>query len=281
MNTEKGKEQEYVTGLELFLDASHEDILTPEAIIEQLPKFAPDFLKNLKDLETLTILDIGSGNGQKAIYLAQKLQEKNPHLQIIIDSLEPKLEQREHLAKNYQNTPFLGQVFDATLANANFCKSYELVIILHSLYEFPRDVQNQILSLDRLKQIISPHGCCVIAIEHPEGDFQKMKRELYPNFGKKIPLSLPLVTTTLEAAKFSYQIGDIIDYNSPLNHLLHLSEAEIGQKLAFLFSESLLDYPLKDEQYTIVGQWVKNNQRVQDELIYLHTPDILIWVYPH
>jgi SAM-dependent methyltransferase len=280
VNTEKNKEQEYVTGLELFLDVSHEDILTPEAIIAQLPAFAPDFLKNIKDLKTLRILDIGAGNGKKAIYLAKNFQEKHPHLQIIIDCLEPKLEQRESLVKNYQNTPFLGEVFADTLENANFSKTYNLVIVLHSLYEFPRTSQNQILSLERLKEIISPHGCCVIAIEHPEGDFQKMKRELYPIFGKKSPLSLSLVTSTLAMANLSYQVGNIIDYNSPLDYLLKLPEAEIGKQLAFLFSASLIDYPLKDQQYEIVGQWVKNNQQVKDELIYLHTPDILVWIYP-
>jgi SAM-dependent methyltransferase len=279
MNNES-KEQEYVTGLELYLDVSHEDILIAEAILEQMPQFVPNFLQKLKDLETLTILDVGSGNGLKAIYLAQQLQRKNAHIRIIIDSIEPKREQGKKLCQNYQKTSFFGELFTDTLENAKLSKSYDLVIILHSLYEFPRDSQNQILSLNRLKEIVSPHGCGVIAIEAPEGDFQKMKRELYPRFGKKEHLSLSIVTNTLEKGQIPFQIGNLIDYNSPLNHLLDLSEAEIGKQLAFLFSDSLLDVPLKDEQYKIVGQWVKNNQRVQNELSNLHTPDILVWLYP-
>ncbi|MBD2665333.1 class I SAM-dependent methyltransferase [Richelia sinica] len=280
MYTPTVKEQEYVAGLELFLGVSHEDILTPEAIIEQLPKFAPDFLKHLQNLETQKILDVGSGNGNKAIYLARKLRENFPQLQIIIDSLEPKLEQQKKLFQNYRSTSFLGQVFAQTLASASLSTSYDLVIVLHSLYEFPRGTDEEILSLERLQEIMAPHGCCVIATEHPDGDFQKMKRELYPKFGKKSPLSLSLIVANLEKAQISYQIGDIIDYNSPLNHLLELSDNEIGKQLAFLFSDSLEDDPLKNEQYTIVGQWVRHNHRVEDELVYLHTPDVLVWIYP-
>jgi len=137
----------------------------------------------------------------------------NPHLKITIDAIEPKLEQVEHLRENYKNTNFLGAIFTDTLGNALLEGKYDLVLILHSLYEFPRTIDDYILSLDRISKILANDGWGVIAIESPEGEFQKMKRELYPRFQKRQHLSLSLVTNTLDKIKIPYRLGELIEYN--------------------------------------------------------------------
>ena len=280
MNLEP-QQEEYVTGLEAFLDSSEEDRLIEEAIVKQLPSFAPELCNYMQNGEGIRILDVGSGNGQKAIFLAKVITTKKQNINIVIDSLEPKEEQRKHLYERYANTHFMGRVFNDTLAKANFGWLYDLVIILHSLYEFYRDSQGKILSLDRLGKIMFPHGCAVIAIEHPDGDFQRMKKALYPQFGKMPAVSLSIICETLAAANIPYQVGEIIDYNFPINDILALPEEEIGKHLAFLFATSLSEPNLTEEQYQIIGEWVKSNKRIDGESFYLHTPDILIWIYPN
>lgn len=273
-------EKEYVEGLEHFLESSGEDTADIDGILEQFPDFAGSTLENLKSKGSGRILDIGSGNGAKAIHLAHALQGLG--IDVVIDSLEPKAEQREGLTKNYQGEDqrFFGTVSGQPLGEIQLDKKYDLALAIHSLYEFPRDEKEGLLSLDSLGNIVSDQGAGVIVVEHPEGDFQRMKRELYPAFGKKAPVSQSVVTKSLEAAGVPYKVGGKIEFKFSLNEMLDKPEYEIGKAMAFLFSDSLSDQSLTENDFQTIGRWVKENVRRDDEgSPYLWTPDIAIWTF--
>ena len=89
---------------------SREDRINVDAILSQMPKYTP--FEEMRQKKVFRILDIGSGNGAKAIYLAKCLARQG--FWVKVDSIEPKKEQREHLFVNYLNEPhFMGQVFDS------------------------------------------------------------------------------------------------------------------------------------------------------------------------
>lgn len=274
------KHYEYVESLEHFLESSGEDTVDVDGILHQLPSSARLAFENLKSKGSGRVLDIGSGNGEKAIYLAHKLQELG--INIVVDSIEPKAEQRDSLARNYQNEnqKFFGTVSEQTLGEIKLDRKYDLALVIHSLYEFPRDEEGKILSLDSLGNLVSDQGAGVIVIEHPEGDFQKMKHELYPAFGKKMPVSQNVVVESLEAAGVPYKVGDKIEFRFPLDTIINKQEFEIGKAMAFLFSESLENQSLTESNYQAIGQWVKKNVRRDDKShSYLWTPDICIWTF--
>jgi SAM-dependent methyltransferase len=273
-------EKEYVESLEHFLESSGEDTVVVDGILEQFPNFAYPTLENLRSKGSGCVLDIGSGNGAKAIYLARRLQELG--INIVIDSLEPKAEQREGLAKNYrgENQKYFGTVFGQVLSGIQPDKKYDLALAIHSLYEFPRDGDGNIPSLDSLGNIVSDQGAGVIIFEHPEGDFQRMKHEIYPLLGKKLPVSQNGVTKSLEAVGISYKVGNIIECRFSLNAIIRKSEFEIGKAMSFLFSDSLDSPSLTEDDYQTIGRWVKNNVRRDDEEnLYLWTPDVSIWTF--
>lgn len=274
------RENDYVEGLEHFLALSGEDTFDIDSILKQLPTYAGSTLSDLQSKGSGRVLDIGSGNGAKAIYLARRLQDLN--IRIVVDSLEPKAEQRARLAENYQGETkhFLGAVFGKTLGEIQISETYDLALAIHSLYEFPRNDEGDILSLDSLGYIISERGAGIVIIEHPEGDFQRMKRELYPFFGKKLPVSQHILIKSLKTARIPYKIGDTIEGRFCLDRLINAQENQIGKIMSFLFSQSLDDQSLTDDGYCTVGRWVKNNARHDKRNhSYLWTPDISVWTY--
>lgn len=280
-NQEKQTKHEkgYVENLEHFLESSGEDTVDVDGILEQFPNFASTTLENLKTRGFGKVLDIGSGNGAKAIYLAKKLQELG--INAVVDSIEPKAEQRTGLTKNYQgeNKKFFGKVFEQQFGNVQ-ADDYDLALAIHSLYEFPRDEEGNILTLDSFGNIVSENGAGVIVVEHPEGDFQKMKREIYPKLGKQLPVSQSVVQKSLEIAGIPHKVGDKIEFRFPLNSIIGKTEPEIGKAMSFLFSDSLGEQPLTDTDYQMIGHWVKSNaQQDSDGNSYLWTPDVSIWTY--
>lgn len=274
------RENEYVEGLEHFLAFSGEDTADVDSILEQLPTYAGSTLADLQSKGSGRVLDIGSGNGAKAIYLARRLQNLN--ISIVVDSLEPKAGQRARLAENYQgeNKQFLGAVSGKTLEELKTSETYDLALAIHSLYEFPRNNEGDILPLDSLNYIISERGAGIIIIEHPEGDFQRMKRAIYPSFGKRLPVSQNILVKSLKTARIPYKIGDTIEGRFCLDRIIDAQEDKIGKIMSFLFSQSLDDQSLTDDGYCTVGRWVKNNARHDKRNhSYLWTPDISVWTY--
>lgn len=273
-------EKHYVEGLERFLALSCEDRVVIDDVLKQLPAYAGSTLEDLRSNGYGRIIDIGSGSGAKALYLARRLRDLN--INVVIDSLEPKAEQRARLAENYQgeNINFLGAVYGKTLGDFQSSGTYDLVLIIHSVYEFPRNHEGEISSLHSLGHMISERGAGILIIEHPEGDLQKMKRELYPSFGKKMPISQDILLRSLRTACIPYKQGDTIEGTFYLDKIINDHDAKIGETMSFLFSDSLDDRSLTDNEYCTVGRWVKANARHDKEnRAYLWTPDACVWIY--
>ncbi|MGK7878097.1 MAG: hypothetical protein AB4426_33755 [Xenococcaceae cyanobacterium] len=198
-----------------------------------------------------------------------------------MDSIEPKAEQRKRLFAHYrvENQKYFGQIYESSLGNLQLDDNYDLALVIHSLYEFPRDNDGTILSLEKLGDLIEDNGRGVIISEHPDGDFQKMKRELYPVLGKKAPLSLDIIARTLEKFRIPFRVGDQIDSRFYLDKVIDKSTLEIGKSMVFLFSDSLDNKPLNEDSYVQIGEWVLKNIRQGDGHSYLWTPDITLWTF--
>jgi SAM-dependent methyltransferase len=273
-------ETEYVEGLEGFLESSAEDAVDIDGILEQFPTFAGSTFNDLKSRGSGRVLDIGSGNGAKAINFARKLFDLD--VSVVVDSVEPKAKQRECLVKNYQgeNKEFFGFVFDKPFDETTITRRYDFVLVIHSLYEFPRNEYGEILSLNLLDKTMSEGGAGVIIIEHPDGDLQRMKREMYPLFEKKSPVSQDLVTRCLEKSHIPFKVGGKIEFSFSLDSIINNREDDIGKALSFLFSDSLDNRCLTSREFAAIGQWIKRNVRVDyKNNSYLLTPDISIWIF--
>lgn len=279
MSHKSDREKAYIEGLERFLDASDEDHVNVDALLAQLPRFAQTTFRGLKERGSGLVLDVGAGNGAKALHLARQLEDLG--IRISVHSLEPKAEQRAHLERRYQgeNRRFFGTVRGHSLEEMEHSERYDLVLLIHSLYEFPRANDGAIASLAALRRLVAESGVASIVIEHPDGDFQRMKHELYPSFGKKSPVSLATIERTLQGLDLSYTVGETIDFSFDLTDIIDRSHAEIGQALSFLFSDSLADEPLPQTDLERIGSWVQENiRRTQDGRSCLWTPDITVWV---
>jgi SAM-dependent methyltransferase len=273
-------QKEYVEDLEYFLKFSSEDTVDVNGILKQFPGYAGRTLESLKSRGSGRILDIGSGNGAKAIYLARRLHGLG--VSVVIDSIEPKTEQRGHLLEHYagDNLKFRGKISDKTLAGAGVKEEYDIVLVIHVLYEFPRAKDDTIISLDMLGRAVTPDGAGIIIIEHPDGDFQRMKRELYPRLGKKAPVSLDLVLKTLKKSKIPHKLGEEIDFKFSLDKIIDKTPAEIGKEMSFLFSDSLEERPMGESEHQLIGSWAKDNARSGSKgHRYLFTPDIAVWTF--
>jgi hypothetical protein len=274
-------EKEYVDGLEHFLDASHEDEADIEGLWAQFPRFAPQTWAHLKKVGLCSMLDVGAGNGAKAVALAQKLNVAEVAVQV--HSIEPRAEQRAHLLETHRRLGncFLGKVHDRPVGEAGAVGTHDLVLLIHSLYEFPRHKDGSIASLDVLPHLMTDNGVAVVMIEHPEGDFQKMKRALYPFLGKMAPVSKAALEATLRRLDLRHDIGDIIKFNFDLNDVMDQELEDIGHVMAFLFSDSLDDGLLGVDALRLIGQWIVENARWSaEEGYHLWTPDLAVWVHP-
>jgi len=277
-NTDKSKTEEegYVASLEYFLMQSNEDTHNIDVIIDDVQSHLN---KRAHELASqVRILDIGSGNGAKTFYLIEQLRRLgfNPSLDVI----EPKTTQRHHLIAKHQELPYpcLNNIYSQPLTadpwhEIDTSKSYDLVLLLHSLYEFSRNQQEIVEPLKHLKGLLASNGLGLIINEHPEGDFQRLKRMFYPSVGNNVPLDVSMILKTLDYFELSGKLGKKINYQFDICELLNCNEAEIGHNLSFLFSTNLLGKKLTDRQAAEIGRWIKNEAKHQS----LYTPDQVIW----
>jgi len=273
-------DKKYVASLEVFLDDSHEDSADIDGILIQVKKVDPQFLSTLKEKKHIRILDVGSGNGAKALYLAKELKKMG--ITSTIDSIEPKATQRKHLRElhaKYHNA-YLGKVFAKQVHEVEVKAKYDIILVIHCMYEYPRNTDDTLKGLNKLDRYLTDDGIGVFIIEDPQGDFQKMKRYFYPKFGKKSSVSVTLIKRTLKKADISYVAGESIPFDFSLTHVISQDPIAIGKNIGFLFSESLTDKPLHDEQYERVGKWVSNHVKEKKKETYLSTPDFAIWFFP-
>lgn len=267
----------YTAGLEMYLEESKEDEANVNGIIEQIPVFAPQLL-DFKD--SIKILDIGAGNGRKSLLLGHHFSDLG--LEIKLYCVEPRLEQRKKLFRNFfgPGWSYLRRVYDNPLGETDFKTKYDFVLLIHSLYQFPRTENGLVLTLDKAHNALDKNGAGVIIFEHPEGDFRRLKQELHKRFfDVDIPMTEDNITQSLNHYKIPYKNGNKIDFKLCLDNLLKLSDEDLGKKFGFLFSYSLDDEILDNEQYRQVGQWIRGNSIVQGDSRYLDTSDLVIWFY--
>jgi SAM-dependent methyltransferase len=271
-------EQKYVTSLESFLEHSSEDKVDVDGILAQLPAYTNHFPEYWQTKKSATLLDVGSGNGAKALYFAKVLSTMGVRLRI--DSVEPKPEQQCLLEKNHalENNQYLGKIYDGTLAQAEFQDAYDFLFVIHSLYEFTRNDDGLIDSLEKIPSLLRKNGVAIIVVEHTNGDFQRMKRELYPRLGKPEPVSEAIIKQTLNVHHIDYQLGDLIEFRFPLPNLKDCSVIEIGKSVEFLFSDSLQNSHLSDSELTLIGKWIQEHARCDNGENYFWTPDAVFWI---
>ena len=92
------------------------------------------------------MLDIGAGNGAKALNLAKAIAREG--VTVRIDPIEPKADQCRILRQKYaqENGKYLGQIYDTTLAEANLSGQYDIVVAFHSLYQFLRNPNDTLMA---------------------------------------------------------------------------------------------------------------------------------------
>lgn len=276
LNMPQDHEVHYVDTLEAFLHASTEDRVDVQALLEQLPIYAPELYKKIQMEKSITILDVGTGNGEKAFLLAEALRENG--VVVTLDGVEPKAEQCRRLEENAKRHPTVAYrtLSQTTLEALTTETHYDLIIAIHSVYEFPKD-SNQDISLQPLKQMLAENAAVAVILEHPEGDFQSMKREIYPLLGKCAPVNAGTVSRALASAGLPACIGERVPFQFPIQDAEGDAET-IGRSMGFLFSDDLKENPLSKENFAVIGDWVKAHMKKdEDENTYLSTPDVIVW----
>ena len=266
-------DQLYTASLEGFLNYSHEDQVDIDGILAQMPRHMN--LENRSD-KNLRILDVGSGNGAKAFYLVEKLQSRG--FDVVLDAIEPKEIQRRHLlSKQAQlNLDCLRHVYEQPLEKVEISENYDLILLIHCLYEFPREKDDSIVSLEKLLPLLRVEGVGVIVVEHIEGDFQRLKRHFYPIMRKQTPVSELLVSQTLSKKGIKFEMGEVIEFRFPLEEVLEQNDETVGRSLEFLFSTSLEEDPmLSTEEFRAIGKWIRQQEKNKT----LWTPDRPIWFW--
>ena len=286
-------QKQYVEGLEDFCEASEENGIDVNGIMKQFPEFSPKVWAKILYGRNVRILDIGSGNGEKALRLCERindLEKARPK----VDLIEPNSEQRERLESNLGLwvrrgvSHYQGNVFPCILQDFNPKNNgrYDIIMFLHSLYQFPRDEKGNIVGIEKVKYLMTDDGCGIVVLEDDEGYFRRMKRELFPLFGKTNLLSIKDVERSFCDKGFSTKLGNKIDMKLYLDKFEGLSDLELGRTFGFLFSTAFNEHDLNEEQYTEVGRWMRGNY-ISEGIAganwktwkYLDISDRVLWVY--
>lgn len=274
---ERESEKKYMKGVTAFLQITGEDVLDVDGILAQLPECHPYFIPLIKRKKEIKILNVGSGNWGKPLHLARRLKEMG--VMAVVDFIEPKLEQRRKLLENFEgeNSEHFGRIYPKTIDDAECHCEYDIVTALHTLYESPRNKDGTVSTLKKIMCSLADDGLCIFIVEDSRGDFQKMKKALYPSLGKRDPVSLEVLEKSLKKEKIPYKVGKPIEFNFNLDKFRNESEEELGEHMGFLFSDSLDCPPLNIEQCKMVGKWVRKNTRRNGRSEYLWTPDIVVF----
>ena len=274
-----GTERQYMKGVSAFLQISGEDFFDVEGILSQLPSSYPDFIPLLKKKKEIRILSVGSGNWDwgQPLYFARKLKEIG--VLAVVDFVEPKLERRRKLLESFEgeDSDHFGRVYSKTIDDVECNCEYDVVTVLHTLYESSRNKDGTIPTLKKITSCLKKDGLCIFILEDSAGDFQKIKRSLYPSFGKIEPVSQEVLERSLKKEKIPYEVGKMIEFDFNLDKWRGASDEELGEIMGFLFSDSLDCPPLTPQECRTVGKWVRKNTRKNGKNEYLWTPDIVIW----
>jgi SAM-dependent methyltransferase len=269
------REKDYVHSLSHFLRSSGEIKIVDSLVNQTIERF-PNWWKSLIKKRQVRILDVGAGDGSKSIYFANLLSQRG--ISVKIDSIEPTALYRKMLIKNYKkiHNRFCGKIWDCPLHEVKSMKKYDVVFLIHSVYQLPTEKDGTLLTLEQLCNFISPNGMAIIVVGHPTSDLHYIKKIFFPIFKKDSPVSSETVKETFQKNNVSLDEGKIIELKVNLGKSVTSLEKR-GRQFAFLFYDSLCDNPLKPNQYSQVGQWIEKNTRDKGKR-YLLVRDALFWI---
>jgi hypothetical protein len=267
----------YADGLDIFLNLSREDEMDIEGVASQFPLSAPGTLESLTS--RARILDVGAGNGRKASLLARWLNGRGVRA-IEIDSLEPTPEQRERLERTHALAGhYSGTIHDVRFQDFSVSHPYDILLLSHALYQFPRAADGTLLHLDKLPSLLAPDGVGIILHEDPRGDLHRIKHALWEEMQRKeVPVTLDVVLRSLESHEIPYKIGESVEFGGELDQLYDWTDERIGQAFEFLFSNSLQEPALTPVHHRRIGGYVRDTFLFFD-VGCLENVNAVIWVY--
>lgn len=265
--------QEYVESLERFLEASNEDWTDVEAIHDALRTHRPEAVTQ-PARRPFRVLDIGAGNGKKTANLLSLLTPR----QVELDSIEPTPEQYRLLKKTRQEQGARGACIPQTFQEAALHQKYDLILALHSLYQFPRNDDGTLAGLERIAKLLSPRGVGVIIHEDLQSGLQTMKDELRSTFGHPESTRTDYITRTLDKHSIPYTVDGVAKARIPLTELLAESDCSVGRSFSFLFSDRLGHNPLTEQHHKEIGAYVRSHYGAHG---YIPTQNRIILVDPN
>ncbi|MBW4061099.1 methyltransferase domain-containing protein [Candidatus Saccharibacteria bacterium] len=113
----------------------------------------PQLVEWTRDLVPGSALDIGTGNGRNALFLAREgwAVTANDTDQALLTEL----------AKSFKSQNLTGNFIEGNISNLDLHESYDLVVCLMVLHFL--DALQIIAAVDRLKAVTKPGGCCIIS----------------------------------------------------------------------------------------------------------------------
>ena len=263
----------FVESLQSFLEKTQEDKIVVKGIISEFPDFASQTLEKILKQGFVKILDIGAGNGMKALLLSDYF--KNQNIKVILDAVEPKKEQIDLLENHYQNTDYLRTVFDKPFDEAELKETYDIVLVIHSLYEFSMQEDGTFLSMEKIYSCIADDGVIIITMKDTYDDLEYLKYDLLPQLNRNVTISQESIEKTLHKLNIAFvtskplEMPFMVDKNKPA--------LDIGYELNFMLSSSLEDRALLDTECEALGNRVlaKVKEKGSPNLV---LRDILTWV---
>lgn len=270
-------QKQFVLALREFDKSTREDILSARGIISQLYEFSQSTIEEIKTKGYANILDVGSGTGVKSALIARYINEKYK-VDINLDSFEPNEEQHVFLLETYKKNPhFTGRIFNSVFDCKILDKKYDYILFLHSLYQFDRDINGPFKSLNGIDNYLKNSGTCIFMLKSIEGDFEEMKRYLFPILGKQNPISIYNIQYTLKKLRMPYRIGYNVPIIFPINHLK--SPSEIARDISFVLIDTLNYQSPTDEQFELMGKWIIENAHKYEGKCSLNIPDSILFSY--
>lgn len=269
--------KEFALALRRFDQSTNEDILSANSIVDQLEQFSKFTIESIIKKGYVNILDVGSGAGVKAALIAQHMKKKF-NVSVTLDSFEPNDEQCAFLLETYKkSTHFSGKIFNTVFDCKVLDKKYDYILFLHSLYQFDRDSDGCFTSLHDINSRLENQGVCIFMLKSPEGDFEGMKRHVFPIFGKQNPISIYNIQHTLQRLNIPYKIGNNVPMTFPIDH--SKTSSEVARDISFVLFDTLHYMTPADEQFEVMGKWMTENAHNYDGRKYLNIPDTVIFAY--
>ncbi|MBU0953250.1 MAG: class I SAM-dependent methyltransferase [Nanoarchaeota archaeon] len=127
--------------------------------------------------ESISILDIGSGEGSFLIALLKELVKDIPEVKI--DAIEPTATFYNMLRNRISASPYRRHVtaYHTTFEDFPMEKEYDIVLSVNSLFGF--NLSQRPSPLEKFKNAITEKGLILVVLPSPEGSYLKIQKELH------------------------------------------------------------------------------------------------------